>query len=233
MACVTTASLLKVGVMGRISDAYVYTSSPHSGIPEIYLFFLSRIFVSPHAVHSARTPWNNLDSTQAIRIWWWPGVKSGLSLPSVSFTLTSKQLKSAPALAPHYISIRLLVCGTLLNHFLPYLLVWYIFKICLHLFYVLNMNKCYFSLSRLKIPPDCTTELNHNAYLFLQSVFDKHDKVQSCISGSVFMLAFTLMRHKQEVADWHLGRHFPTVKCDHLLRCDVTPCSWGGIGREN
>uniref|UniRef100_A0A9J8CD38 Ras homolog family member T1 n=1 Tax=Cyprinus carpio carpio TaxID=630221 RepID=A0A9J8CD38_CYPCA len=28
----------------------------------------------------------------------------------------------------------------------------------------------------LKIPPDCTTELNHNAYLFLQSVFDKHDK---------------------------------------------------------
>lgn len=30
---------------------------------------------------------------------------------------------------------------------------------------------------RIKIPPDCTTELNHNAYLFLQSVFDKHDKV--------------------------------------------------------
>lgn len=35
-----------------------------------------------------------------------------------------------------------------------------------------------FALScRIKIPPDCTTELNHNAYLFLQSVFDKHDKV--------------------------------------------------------
>jgi len=30
---------------------------------------------------------------------------------------------------------------------------------------------------RIKMPPDCTTELNHNAYLFLQSVFDKHDKV--------------------------------------------------------
>nr|XP_021332570.1 mitochondrial Rho GTPase 1 isoform X4 [Danio rerio] len=28
----------------------------------------------------------------------------------------------------------------------------------------------------LKIPPDSTTELNHDAYLFLQSVFDKHDK---------------------------------------------------------
>uniref|UniRef100_A0A8C1RIN5 Mitochondrial Rho GTPase n=1 Tax=Cyprinus carpio TaxID=7962 RepID=A0A8C1RIN5_CYPCA len=33
---------------------------------------------------------------------------------------------------------------------------------------------------RLKIPPDCTTELNHNAYLFLQSVFDKHDKDRDC-----------------------------------------------------
>ncbi|XP_048103405.1 mitochondrial Rho GTPase 1b isoform X1 [Alosa alosa] len=32
----------------------------------------------------------------------------------------------------------------------------------------------------LKIPPDCTTELNHNAYLFLQSIFDKHDKDRDC-----------------------------------------------------
>uniref|UniRef100_A0A8C1JZC4 Mitochondrial Rho GTPase n=1 Tax=Cyprinus carpio TaxID=7962 RepID=A0A8C1JZC4_CYPCA len=31
-----------------------------------------------------------------------------------------------------------------------------------------------------KIPPDCTTELNHNAYLFLQSVFDKYDKDRDC-----------------------------------------------------
>ncbi|KAF4080298.1 hypothetical protein AMELA_G00168870 [Ameiurus melas] len=28
----------------------------------------------------------------------------------------------------------------------------------------------------LRIPADCSTELNHNASLFLQSVFDKHDK---------------------------------------------------------
>uniref|UniRef100_A0A3B3YX43 Mitochondrial Rho GTPase n=1 Tax=Poecilia mexicana TaxID=48701 RepID=A0A3B3YX43_9TELE len=32
----------------------------------------------------------------------------------------------------------------------------------------------------IKVPPDCTTELNHNAYLFLQSVFDKHDKDRDC-----------------------------------------------------
>ncbi|XP_078510500.1 mitochondrial Rho GTPase 1 isoform X2 [Lissotriton helveticus] len=32
----------------------------------------------------------------------------------------------------------------------------------------------------LKIPPDCTTELNHHAYLFLQSIFDKHDQDRDC-----------------------------------------------------
>ncbi|KAI4889125.1 hypothetical protein NFI96_001688 [Prochilodus magdalenae] len=32
----------------------------------------------------------------------------------------------------------------------------------------------------LKIPPDCSTELNHNASLFLQGVFDKHDKDRDC-----------------------------------------------------
>uniref|UniRef100_A0A8V5H429 Uncharacterized protein n=1 Tax=Melopsittacus undulatus TaxID=13146 RepID=A0A8V5H429_MELUD len=32
----------------------------------------------------------------------------------------------------------------------------------------------------LKIPQDCTTELNHHAYLFLQSIFDKHDLDRDC-----------------------------------------------------
>ncbi|XP_043923985.1 mitochondrial Rho GTPase 1 isoform X2 [Protopterus annectens] len=32
----------------------------------------------------------------------------------------------------------------------------------------------------LKVPSDCTTELNHHAYLFLQSVFDKHDLDRDC-----------------------------------------------------
>uniref|UniRef100_A0A3B3VWL1 Ras homolog family member T1a n=1 Tax=Poecilia latipinna TaxID=48699 RepID=A0A3B3VWL1_9TELE len=32
----------------------------------------------------------------------------------------------------------------------------------------------------LAVPPGCTTELNHNAYLFLESVFDKHDKDRDC-----------------------------------------------------
>ncbi|KAJ3615247.1 hypothetical protein NHX12_018815 [Muraenolepis orangiensis] len=31
-------------------------------------------------------------------------------------------------------------------------------------------------LPELKVPPDATTELNHDAYLFLQGIFDKHDK---------------------------------------------------------
>ncbi|XP_030064264.1 mitochondrial Rho GTPase 1 isoform X2 [Microcaecilia unicolor] len=32
----------------------------------------------------------------------------------------------------------------------------------------------------LKVPSDCTTELNHHAYLFLQSTFDKHDQDRDC-----------------------------------------------------
>ncbi|KAM4662844.1 mitochondrial Rho GTPase 1 isoform 7-T7 [Discoglossus pictus] len=32
----------------------------------------------------------------------------------------------------------------------------------------------------LKVPVDCTTELNHHAYLFLQSIFDKHDQDRDC-----------------------------------------------------
>uniref|UniRef100_A0A673D173 Mitochondrial Rho GTPase n=1 Tax=Sphaeramia orbicularis TaxID=375764 RepID=A0A673D173_9TELE len=43
----------------------------------------------------------------------------------------------------------------------------------------LELNQDYL-FPPLKIPSDCTTELNHNAYLFLQSVFDKHDKDRDC-----------------------------------------------------
>ncbi|XP_061882950.1 mitochondrial Rho GTPase 1-A-like isoform X6 [Entelurus aequoreus] len=43
----------------------------------------------------------------------------------------------------------------------------------------LELNQDYL-FPPLKIPPDCTTELNHTAYLFLQSVFDKHDKDRDC-----------------------------------------------------
>ncbi|CAF90509.1 unnamed protein product, partial [Tetraodon nigroviridis] len=43
----------------------------------------------------------------------------------------------------------------------------------------LELNQDYL-FPLLKVPPDSTTELNHNAYLFLQSVFDKHDKDQDC-----------------------------------------------------
>uniref|UniRef100_A0A8P4G4U7 Mitochondrial Rho GTPase n=1 Tax=Dicentrarchus labrax TaxID=13489 RepID=A0A8P4G4U7_DICLA len=43
----------------------------------------------------------------------------------------------------------------------------------------LELNQDYL-FPPLKVPPGCTTELNHNAYLFLQSVFDKHDKDRDC-----------------------------------------------------
>uniref|UniRef100_A0A674ELB8 Mitochondrial Rho GTPase n=1 Tax=Salmo trutta TaxID=8032 RepID=A0A674ELB8_SALTR len=44
----------------------------------------------------------------------------------------------------------------------------------------LELHQDYLFPLTLKVPPDCTTELNHNAYLFLQSVFDKHDKDRDC-----------------------------------------------------
>ncbi|XP_040043169.1 mitochondrial Rho GTPase 1b isoform X1 [Gasterosteus aculeatus] len=43
----------------------------------------------------------------------------------------------------------------------------------------LELNQDYL-FPPLKLPADSTTELNHNAYLFLQSVFDKHDKDRDC-----------------------------------------------------
>ncbi|KAF7247030.1 Mitochondrial Rho GTPase 1 [Varanus komodoensis] len=39
----------------------------------------------------------------------------------------------------------------------------------------------------LKIPSDCTTELNHHAYLFLQSIFDKHDLTHLTIRRMLFL----------------------------------------------
>lgn len=46
---------------------------------------------------------------------------------------------------------------------------------------------------RIKIPPDCTTELNHNAYLFLQSIFDKHDKVSGYMTGLLWRIFYSLL----------------------------------------
>lgn len=140
----------------------------------LFDFPLFRLPVPSHAVHPARSPWNNVDSAEEVWIWWWPGAKSGLPLPSVSLWFN-------PSAA---FSFELL-----------YLIPFSLLSLSLDLF-CLNMTNIftlwYFSLFRLKIPPDCTTELNHNAYLFLQSVFDKHDKVQSCMSASVCTLASTL-----------------------------------------
>lgn len=44
----------------------------------------TRLPFSAHVVYSARSPWNDLDSSEEVRIRWWPRVKSGLSLPPVS-----------------------------------------------------------------------------------------------------------------------------------------------------
>lgn len=53
------------------------------------VFSFCRLLIPSHTVHPARSPWNNLDSTQEVWIWWWPGAKSGLPLPSVSLWFNS------------------------------------------------------------------------------------------------------------------------------------------------
>lgn len=64
-------------------------------------------------------------------------------------------------------------------------------------------------MCRLKVPPGSTTELNHNAYLFLQSVFDKHDKVKSRPPAAVFLLASAPEQLKRT--------NIAKISTDHLL----------------
>lgn len=64
-------------------------------------------------------------------------------------------------------------------------------------------------MCRLKVPPDSTTELNHNAYLFLQSVFDKHDKVKSRPPPALFIKASAPEQLKRT--------NVAKINTDHLL----------------
>lgn len=64
-------------------------------------------------------------------------------------------------------------------------------------------------MRRLKVPPDSTTELNHNAYLFLQSVFDKHDKVKSRPPAAVFILALASEQLKRTHTHTHIDTDHP------------------------
>lgn len=99
--------------------------------------------------------------------------------------------------------------------------------------FILTDCNIYFTIfpSRLKIPPDCTTELNHKAYLFLQSVFDKHDKVQTCTPSSLFTLASAPKWHLQAAAQ--CTHNTARARADHLLSCDLTSWCRGGDWQEN
>lgn len=100
MECVTTDSLWKVGVDGLASSSGILWQ--RFACTQIWLlclfvmwYFFSRLPVSPHPVHPARPPWNHVDRAEEVWIWWWPGVKSGLPLPSVSLSL--KYLNTTPS----------------------------------------------------------------------------------------------------------------------------------------
>lgn len=46
--------------------------------------------------------------------------------------------------------------------------------------------------NRFRVPPGCSTELNHLGYQFLQRIFEKHDKVGSL--GSSWVLSTPLLQ---------------------------------------
>lgn len=169
------------------------------------LMLLYRLPLPPHPVHPARPPWNHMDCAEEVWLRWRPGAKSGLPLPSVSHCTFGnfEQNQSCKTLEFHTISSIIdLTSGIVMQIIILFNLCSILYESCL-LTITLTLH-CFALFSRLKIPPDCTTELNHNAYLFLQSVFDKHDKVQSCGSGSVFTLSSDLCWHS-EVPAWHVA----------------------------
>lgn len=82
MECATTGSLLKVRDPFR-NDLTQMCVCVNMNLP----LFPSRLPVPPHLVHPARPPWNHVDCAKEVWVRRWPGVKSGLPLSSVSFTL--------------------------------------------------------------------------------------------------------------------------------------------------
>uniref|UniRef100_A0A3Q4B1U7 Miro domain-containing protein n=1 Tax=Mola mola TaxID=94237 RepID=A0A3Q4B1U7_MOLML len=77
----------------------------------------------------------------------------------------------------------------------------------------LELNQDYL-FPPLKIPPDCTTELNHNAYLFLQSVFDKHDKDRDCALSPEELGWITYQGY---LSQWTLTTYLDVQRCLEYL----------------
>ncbi|KAL1779440.1 mitochondrial Rho GTPase 1 isoform X4 [Sigmodon hispidus] len=70
----------------------------------------------------------------------------------------------------------------------------------------------------LKIPPDCTTELNHHAYLFLQSTFDKHDLDRDCaLSPDELKDLFKVFPYIPWGPDWTLTTYLDVQRCLEYL----------------
>uniref|UniRef100_A0A3P8UZJ1 Mitochondrial Rho GTPase n=1 Tax=Cynoglossus semilaevis TaxID=244447 RepID=A0A3P8UZJ1_CYNSE len=69
-----------------------------------------------------------------------------------------------------------------------------------------------FLFPTLKIPPGCTTELNHNAYLFLQSVFDKHDKDRDFCTNDNGWITY-----QGYLSQWTLTTYLDVQRCLEYL----------------
>lgn len=186
-------------------------NSSCSFIYQVLLRLFSRFSVPSYTFYSERKAWDHMDCAQEIWLWWWPGADPGIPVSTVS-----------PSSDP--------VLQLYMNHVSSsssYIISgWITFFADLLRCAVLQRNtnsNCSFLISseefltsvcfpRIKIPPDCTTELNHNAYLFLQSVFDKHDKVSSakykCFPNScIWYGRLSSLSQSMNEDDWLTVRH--------------------------
>lgn len=49
-------------------------------------------------------------------------------------------------------------------------------------------SSCFLSVSRLRVPIGCTTEVNHLGHQFLQRLFDKYDEVSCTFVATHFIV---------------------------------------------
>lgn len=138
-----------LGLSGSVSLSTVVSPS------RVTASSVRRLPVPAHPVHPARPARDHLDRAPEVRLRRRPGAHTGLPVPFVS---PEQGCKNSGDFQSWKLS-----SGINGNE-----------QKCM----LTESNlSCLTLFDRIKIPPDCTTELNHNAYLFLQSVFDKHDKV--------------------------------------------------------
>ena len=107
------------------------------------------------------------------------------------------------------------------------------------------------SPGRFRLPPGCSSELNHLGYQFLQRLFEKHDKVGTTVGlcGSLAALCLPLLPFQQRAFLCHrgMGPGSPPLPKVQTVNCEpsgselsskwhcpstTTACSTQGMGES-